>query len=370
MPELNYGGKLTSAATRPGELMLDMLMPAEYFDEAFWEREIAGALETPDPPLSNRRITLVHYRLSQALQAVTGTDAGANFHTWAVWGSRKAGVTIRQEDLSEAIRNATVVAGIVGFIVGSVVSGLSITLWLTGWHWSLVPLAALVGMCCGALVGRKMAIYSRREAARLILEGNRIVLEDIGKQTARFVALFHDKNEADARSLDAFLVELRPGETASGGQDLLRRAFTQYYIARYAGDLKQKHEAAYFANCLAVLHEHIRLEPYIKKSMPYIIRKCATKRLMQFDVGTVSLTVSEEVPRLDGVPVPDSLHDLSSRELSDFLDGAQGWGGDMVHSPARDWTNIRERMRYIVQLFRVMHLERSVFAEPYTPDPE
>jgi hypothetical protein len=225
-------------------------------------------------------------------------------------------------------------------------------------------------MCCGALAGRWIATYSRREAARLILEGNRTVLEDIGRQTARFVALFHDKNEEDGSSLDAFLAELRPGETASGGQDLLRRAFTQYYIARYAKNLKRKHEAAYFANCLAVLHEHIRLEPYIKKSMPYIIRKCATKRLMQFDVGTVSLTVSEEVPRLDGVPFPDSLHELSDGELSNFLNGAEGWGGDLVNSPARDWTKIRERMRYIVQLFRVMHLERSVFSEPYTSDAE
>jgi hypothetical protein len=347
-----------------------MSMPAEYFDRAYWEREIAEAIETPDPPLSNRRVTLVHYGLSQVLRAVTGADAGANFHTWAVWGSRKAGVTIRQEDLGEAIRNATVVAGIVGFIVGSVVSWVSIKLWLTGLHWSVVLLSALVGMCSGALTGRWIAIYSRREAARLILEGNRIVLEDIGKQTARFVALFHDKDEEDARTLDAFLAELRPGETASGGQDLLRQAFTQYYAARYAKDLKQKHEAAYFANCLAVLHEHIRLEPYIKKSMPYIIRKCATKRLMQFDVGTVSLTVSEEIPRLDGVPFPASLHDLSGRELSDFLDGADGWGGDPVHSPARDWTNIRDRMRYIVRLFRVMHLERSVFSEPYSSDAE
>ncbi len=340
-----------------------MLMPAEYFDKAFWGREVAEAIETSDPVLSNRRITLVHYKLSQVLQAVTGTDAGANFHTWAVWGSRKAGVTIRQEDLGEALRNAMIVAGIVGFIVGLSVSWISISLWLTGLHWSIVPLSALVGMCCGALVGRWIAIYSRREAARLILEGNRIVLEDIGKQTARFIALFHDKNEEDTKSLDTFLAELRTGETASGGQDLLRQAFTQYYIARYAKDLKQKHEAAYFANCLAVLHEHIRLEPYIKKSMPFIIRKCATKRLMQFDVGTVSLRVSEEVPALDGVPFPDSLHDLSGRELSNFLNG---WGGDLAVSPARDWTNIRERMRYIVQLFRVMHLERSVFSEPYT----
>lgn len=341
-------------------------MPAEYFDPAFWEREITDAVEAPDPALSNRKITLVHYRLSQVLQAVTGTEAGANFHTWAVWGSRKAGVTIRQEDLGEAIHNATIVSGIVGFIVGLAVSWLSKRLWLTNLHWSIIPLSALFGMFCGALVGRQIAIYSRREAARLILTGNRIVLEDIGKQTARFVALFHDKDEEDADSLKSFLAGLRPGETASGGQDLLHRAFTQYYIARYATDLKQKHEAAYFANCLAVYHEHIRLEPYIKKSMPFIIRKCATKRLMQFDVGTVCLKVSEAVPSLEGVPFPDTLHHLSNQELSRFLNGENEWSAVLASGPARDWTNINDRMGYIFRLFRAMHLEQSVFDKPYT----
>jgi hypothetical protein len=341
-----------------------MLMPPEYFETAFWEREITDAVETSDPALSNRKITLVHYRLSQALQAVTGAEAGANFHTWAVWGSRKAGVTIRQEDLGAAIHNATIVSGIVGFVVGLAVSWISKELWLTDLHWSIIALSALFGMFCGALVGRQIAIYSRREAARLILTGNRIVLADIGRQTARFVALFHDKNEEDADSLEAFLAELRPGETISGGQDLLRQAFTQYYVARYAKDLKQKHEAAYFANCLAVYHEHIRLEPYIKESMPFIIRKCATKRLMQFDIGKVCLKVSEEVPTLDGVPFPNTLHLLSNQELSDFLNSENEWGGGLASGPARDWTNINERMRYVFRLFRVMHLEQSVFDKP------
>ncbi len=341
-----------------------MLMPPEYFETAFWEREITDAVQTSDPALSNRKITLVHYRLSQVLQAVTGAEAGANFHTWAVWGSRKAGVTIRQEDLGAAIRNATMVSGIVGFIVGLAVSWISIKLWLTDLHWSIIALSALFGMFCGGTVGRQIAIYSRREAARLILTGNRIVLADIGRQTARFVALFHDKDEEDADSLEAFLAELRPGDTASGGQDLLRQAFTQYYLARYATDLKQKHEAAYFANCLAVYHEHIRLEPYIKESMPFIIRKCATKRLMQFDVGKVCLKVSEEVPRLDRVPFPDTLHLLSNQELSAFLNSENEWGGGLRGAPARDWANINERMRYIFRLFRAMHLEQSVFDKP------
>ena len=339
-------------------------MPAKYFDTAFWEREISDAIAPPDPALSNQKITSVHYRLSQVLQAVTGTEAGANFHTWAVWGSRKAGVTIRQEDLGEAIHNATIVSGIVGLLVGLAVSWISISLWLTHLHWSIVALSALIGMFCGALTGRQIAIYSRREAARLILTGNRIVLEDIGKQTARFVALFHDKNDEDANALKAFLAQLRPGDTASGGQDLLRQAYTQYYIARYATDLKQKHEAAYFANCLAVYHEHLRLEPYIKKSMPFIIRKCATKRLMQFDVGRVCLKVSEAVPALDGVPFPDTLGHLSNPELADFLNREKEWSDRLASGPARDWTNINERMRYIFRLFRAMHLEQTVFNRP------
>ena len=209
-----------------------MSMHPEYNEPSFWNREIAQAIETSDPALSNHQITLVHYKLSQVLHAVTGTDAGANFHTWAVWGSRKAGVTIRQEDLGEALRNATVVAGIVGLVVGLVVSWLAITFWLTNLNGLVVIPSALLGMSCGALTGRAIATYSRREAARLILEGNRIVLEDIGKQTARFVAMFHDKLEEDDGLLDEFLAELRTGETASGGQDLLRQAFTHYYTAR------------------------------------------------------------------------------------------------------------------------------------------
>lgn len=64
-----------------------MLIPTEYYDPAFWEREIMDAIGTLDPALSNRKITSVHYQLSQVLQAMIGAKTGANFHTWAVLGS-------------------------------------------------------------------------------------------------------------------------------------------------------------------------------------------------------------------------------------------------------------------------------------------
>ena len=89
------------------------------------------------------------------------------------------------------------------------------------------------------------------------------------------------------------------------------------------------------------------------------------KRMMQFDVGKVCLKVSEAVPVLDGVPFPDTLHHLSNQELSRFLNGENEWSDRLASRPARDWTNINERMRYIFRLFRAMHLERSVFDKPY-----
>ena len=49
--------------------------------------------------LANLRITLVHRDLSLALRRLIGDSSGANFHTWAVWGSKTAGRTIRHEDL-------------------------------------------------------------------------------------------------------------------------------------------------------------------------------------------------------------------------------------------------------------------------------
>ena len=85
---------------------------------ADWDTMIAEAVGTSDPLLSNMQITRTHYLLSQALRDAVGPVAGANFHSWAVWGSRKAGVTIRQEDKDQASRDATIVAGIVGAVVG------------------------------------------------------------------------------------------------------------------------------------------------------------------------------------------------------------------------------------------------------------
>lgn len=296
---------------------------------------IHDACNEPDMTRSNQRITHLHYRLSEALANQLGRSGGPNFHTWAVWGSRKAGVTIRQEDLDSAIRNATLTAGITGSMIGAAAGFLcGRTL-----HWPLdsfnTALGAAIGAFTGALTGRNIAISSRSKAAQLILEGNQTVLEDIGQQSARFLELL----ETGARPSDreAFFASLRPGPTESKGQDRLASAFRSYLAAYDTPNPEAKSAAMIEGNCQIVFHEHIRLEPYIRRAMPWIIRRCATQRLMTYEIGDKLLTVGHDLP------------------------------GIASSTAARNWTNIEERMRYIFALFRKFHAIPEVFSAPF-PD--
>jgi len=340
-----------------------------------WNSLITEAVETTDPVLVNFKITRLHYLLSYALREAVGPEAGPNFHSWAVWGSRKAGITIRQEDKDQASRDATVVAGFVGGLVGLGVGWLVAPLA----DWSLLSLCivwTLIGIVTGGYCGYRLAGYTRNSASQLILEGNALVLDEFGSETARYLEYFqqaesHHADRDGDHAFAAFLAEFREGPTDRGGQDLLRRAFQQYETARLAEDPKVKHECNYFANCLSVLHEHIRLQPYISRSLPFLIRRCVTQRLMTYSVGEQLLAVHEDVPALDTVIFPPTLATIDSPETREFLNGPQGWDrgrGTLKNTRAKDWTNIRERMGYIVNLFRTRHLDANVVASPYSDE--
>jgi hypothetical protein len=299
-----------------------------------WIEIIDVACAEPDAAGSNRAITRTHYLLSEALADGLGREGGPNFHTWAVWGSRKAGATIRQEDLGDAIRNATVTAGIVGTFIGAGTGILAGRLL----HWSPDLLTAALGVVLGSLsgawTGKQIAIWSRSKASELVLAGNRIVLQDIGNQSARFLELL--ENGASSEDRKAFFAGLRSGQTEQGGQDRLATAFHSYLTAFDANDVEVKRAAMIAGNCEIVYHEHIRLDPYIRGAMPFIVRRCTTQRLMTYEIGEKVLAVAEDIP---GVSTPTA---------------------------AQNWSKIEERMRYVFALFRKFHNAPEVFAAPYT----
>jgi hypothetical protein len=297
-----------------------------------WTRAISEACAEPQPALSNRAITQVHYELSEALAERLGRCGGPNFHTWAVWGSRKAGVTIRQEDLDSAIRNATVTAGIVGGIIGAAAGLSSGRLLRILTEPVNATIGTILGTVAGGWTGRRIAIWSREKASSLVLAGNQTVLVDIGTQSARFLELL--ENGASSEDRRTFLAGLRPGPTETQGQDRLATAFRSYLVAFDSTDPAIKREAMIAGNCEIVYHEHIRLEPYIRGAMPFIIRRCATDRLMSYEIGDKTLKVGQDLP---------------NNETS---------------TAARDWTRTEERMRYVFSLFRSQHDAPEVFSAP------
>ncbi|PJJ59740.1 hypothetical protein [Hymenobacter chitinivorans] len=325
----------------------------------YLEQQIQEALRETDPVVANLRITRCHYLLSQALEQVLGPGAGANFHTWAVWGSRKAGVTIRQQDLDQARRDGSIVGGVVGALVG-VLSG-----WLLQFPPFGLPAAALLGTGCGIAVGQLIIRHSRRVSAQLILVGNRTVLEDIGTQTARFIGRFAPLTRPQPTDLDDFLAELHPGVAADNGQELLSQAFRQYFTAATTTDPALKQQATYLANCFAVWHEHVRLEPYIRGAMPLIIRRCVTERLLQFDIGPRRLAVAQDVPTggscLLTPAAPEQQQALAR------LTAVGGPIGQLASTAAHDWTQIQQRMRYVFALFHTFHTDTLVASAPYSP---
>ena len=101
----------------------------------------------------------------------------------------------------------------------------------------------------------------------------------------------------------------------------MERAFTNYYCARYEPDLDAKHEHMLMANYAAILHEHIRLQPYISGAMPGPIRRLVTAHLLEFELGAYQHAVDEDVEPWQGASFPASLAELENQDLVSFLSG-------------------------------------------------
>lgn len=307
----------------------------------------------PDPAEANRDITCAHHELSVLLDRRLGPDAGANFHTWAVWGSREAATTIGRNDVSGLTARVGGIAGAAGALLGAVLAGPG-------------------GGACGALLGAAAgAAFTRRALDRAryhVAHGNRIVVDEIGGVTARFVTAFANDTEPDADHLSNFLAWLRPGPTAAGGQDELARAFTAYHRAAFELDLRRKHQLVFAANCRIVAHEHIRLQRDIAAAMPRALRRWITRKLLNYRVGPERLHVACDLTSVDGPTYPtalDALTELEAKEVVAALRDRHRPEGSLAGSGAKDWSSYAQRMNYVVELFRTRHLSPDVFAAPY-----
>jgi hypothetical protein len=319
------------------------------------------------PVLRNLEITHAYSLLAAAAAARSGS--GANWCTFATWASRQAGATIRGEDALDVLTDR--LGG------GSLLHPLRSLGRRLLRHGLLDP---------GSRVGRVMArLHTPFDAIELasdaVARGNRKVFEEIGYEFARWLA-----------DVPGFLDGLRPGDPPDG-QRLLRAAFTLYSLPSPTA------QQLFYANLLIGLHEQTRLQPEIREALdaPYVASEELGRRLcprsrprvqrlaaalagpvqgriaaLSREVITRSLMVLSMPGRVLLLgrdlsdPFPEALRTLTDAELAALVAQFEpAAGGD--RSGAADWSDLHQRMHYIVHLFRAFHEARDLFDAPFTP---
>jgi hypothetical protein len=338
--------------------------------------EIQRVVAIASPVLRNLEITYCYARLAGVFAARSGK--GANWCTYATWASRQAGRTIRGEDLLEHLERR-----------------------LGESRWVLHPLRALGrwllrhglfqrGTRLGRLTSELHTPFDAFErASDAVARGNLKVFEEIGLQFARYLH----------------------GELPEGHR-LLRQAFARYDRLQRERDPETRAELGFLGNLEIGLHEQMRLQPQIREALdaafttqedlgrralealfpsaarwwPAVAGPAAvaiglwaraiqrTSSRLAREVITDSLMVLTLPGRVLGLGTnladayPDVLAEPADPELKELLARFEPVPPAIDDCGVRDWSDLDQRMHYIVHLFRVFHLSEQLSEPPFTED--
>lgn len=294
-------------------------------------REIDEITEMDDPVARNRRITRSYAEISREMRDFIGADGGANWATWAAWASRQAGQTIRGEDAGGSF-GRSLIRGALGPGLGPIIGG--------------------------GLEGQV------RASAAAVARGNNKVHDEIAREFVRFLETFRGDTEFNQEKLDAYLATFRPGPPERGGQDQLRQAFEAYYRAKFESNKDKKQELMLLGNARIGFHEQTRLQSDIEGALPGIGRGLATEWLMSLRLPGGSIDLGDDVESFRGREFPAELRDIDNAELLRLIRQLDANPDTLRGSGTDDWANFRQRMNFILDLFRSRHNDERLFENP------
>ena len=354
-----------------------------------------------DPTLRNLQITQCYSEISQSVARLTGYSA--NWCTFATWASKQAGQTIRMEDLLRAFEERFYLSADISTILEE----------LAGTVKSLG--AKLETQIAKEAVLRALnpaAAFAR--ASDAVARGNKKVFEEIGREFARFLDVFHDDNKFDSEKTARFCAALRPGDPPDG-QRLLGEAFYAYCEARFQSDAKEKAELMLLANLRAGFHEQVRLQPEIAEALNAalenteeskrkllavllpdfwisarnrlirlldrrlpldgvldrlvravnrLIREVITAHLMTLHLSSEVLYLGRDLQ----TTFPPSLQEIRNLTLREMLARTDVTPDSVSKSGVEDWADFKDRMHFITDFFRAYQERQPMFEAPFAPE--
>jgi hypothetical protein len=346
--------------------------------------EVRRIAAIPNPVIRNLEITACYSRLAAAFAARSG--AGANWCTYATWASKQAGRSIRGEDwLAELGRRLGEGRGALHPVE---------TVWRKLLRRGLFQPQTRLGRLTAGL---HTPFDAFERASDAVARGNLKVFEEIGLEFARYL-----EEPRDAGFLDG----LRTGDPPDG-QAYLRQAFTHYDRALGEAEPKARVELVVLANLEIGFHEQNRLQPEIREALDageateidLGTRALETlfpgvwplvRRPLAATVGAVAarlqraasavarevITDSFMVLSLPGRVLalganltdeyPDALRAPADSDLRELLARFEPVAPEPDDCGARDWSELDQRMHYIVHLFCAFHERTELFDPAFT----
>jgi hypothetical protein len=351
-----------------------------------------------NPVLRNLEITHCYSMLAAAFAARGGE--GANWCTYATWASRQAGRTIRGEDLLAHLERR-----------------------LGEGRWLLHPIATTWRRLLrrglfqretrlGRLTAELHTPFDAFErASESVARGNLKVFEEIGLEFARYLHECPPEAEVESPLFRRFVDALRPGDPPDG-QRYLRQAFAHYQGRRLVSGPKARAELAVLGNLEIGLHEQTRLQPEIREALDaaYATQEDLGRRALEALFPSAArwwpvarrpaaaitgvfassgqraasrlarevITESFMVLALPGRVLalgthlddayPDALREPADGELTELLARFEPVPPAPDDCGAREWSDLDQRMHYIVHLFCAFHLSEDLSRAPFTPE--
>ena len=325
------------------------------------------------PVLRNLEITYAYSLLAAEVAARTGQ--GANWCTFATWASRQAGATIRGEDALDladgpARRRLAAAPAVVVRALAAAARALRLAR------------RGSAGSSAGCTRRSTRSSWPRDAVAR----GNRKVFEEIGYEFARwleaddldaFLAGLRDGDPPDGQRLPAgrvhaLLARRRPAPQAAAAAPTSRSACT----SRRGCSRRSARRSTRPTSPTEELGRRLcpgrrprvqraagaRSPAPVQGKLAELSRELITHSLMVLSVPGRILLLGAD---LDD-PYPEVLRALTDAELAALIGELRAHGR---RRPLRrdDWSNLDQRMHYIVHLFRVFHEQRDLFDAPFTP---
>jgi len=360
--------------------------------------EVQRIVAISNPVIRNLEITNCYSRLAAAFAERSGE--GANWCTYATWASRQAGRSIRGEDLLEKLGRK--------FGEGRRLLHPIRSLWRRLLRRGLLQRETRIGRLTAEL---HTPFDAFERASDSVARGNLKVFEEIGLEFARYLEEVPPDARVDSPLFQRFLDRLRPGDPPDG-QRYLREAFERYGRRHVERDPKARMELAVLANLEIGFHEQTRLQPQIRAALdaPYATKEDLGRRALEAlwpsasrlwpvvrrpaaaVVGALAAGAQRATSRLAREVITESLMVLSlpgrvlalSMHLGDAYPEALrvpanadliellAWFEPAPPAPdrcgARDWSDLHQRMHYIVHLFCAFHLREELSRPPFTAE--